>query len=203
MEEHIPATFHHMLMLPGTLLLLLVVPLALLLVYGSWLLVLMSSLTLFAFLWLLAKYTWKKHMAACLRTDLADITKTYLSGCASCFWVVERGGQVVGIVGALPVKKPLLQKKQLQLRHLCVALEHRGEGIAKALVRTVLQFARDQGYSEVVLSTSMLQCAALALYQQMGFQKTGQSFFTRISKLRDTPLIHFTYHLTSAQEGGL
>ena len=36
MEEHIPATFRHMLLLPRTLLLLLGVPLTLFLASGSW-----------------------------------------------------------------------------------------------------------------------------------------------------------------------
>uniref|UniRef100_A0A287DFQ1 Probable N-acetyltransferase CML3 n=1 Tax=Ictidomys tridecemlineatus TaxID=43179 RepID=A0A287DFQ1_ICTTR len=191
MTEHIPTSFHYMLMQPQILLFLFRVPLTLFL------------FILLAFLWLLAIYTWRKYMIMCLCIDLADITNSYMSACGSCFWVAESGGQVVGIVGALPVKNPPLQKKQLQLYHLSMALEHRGKGIGKALVRTVLQFAEVQGYSEIVLSTSMLQYAALALYQWMGFQKTGQSFFTRISRLRNTPMIHLRYRLPCAQEGSL
>lgn len=200
MEEHIPATFRHMLLLPRTLLLLLGVPLTLFLASGSWSLVLLSILTLFVALWLLAKYTWEKYVAFCLHTDMADITRTYLSSCYSCFWVAESRGQMVGMVGALPVKDPLLQKQQLRLCHLSVSLEHRREGIGKAMVRTVLQFARMQGFSEVVLTTSMLQYAALALYQGMGFQKTGETFYTYISRLRKSPMIHLKYCLISPLE---
>ncbi|XP_034368109.1 N-acetyltransferase family 8 member 7 [Arvicanthis niloticus] len=203
MEEHIPASFRHMLLLPRTLLLLLGVPLALFLVSGSWLLVLLSILTFFVALWLLARYTWEKYITMCLHTDMADITGTYLSSPYSCFWVAESRGQTVGIVAALPVNNPLLQKKQLQLRHLSVSLEHRREGIGKALVRTVLQFAQMQGFSEVVLATSMLQYAALALYQGMGFQKTGETFFTFISRLRKSPMIQLKYCLASPLEGDL
>lgn len=83
------------------------------------------------------KYTWEKYIAVCLVTDLADITATYLSSRDSCFWIVESRGQMVGMVAALPVKDPLLQKKQLRLCHLSVSLEHRREGIGKAMVRTV------------------------------------------------------------------
>lgn len=203
MEEHIPTTFRYMLLLPRTLLILLGVPLTLFLVSGSWLLVLLSTLTLFGSLWLLAKYTWDKYMAMCLHSDLADITRNYLSSHDSCFWVAESRGQVVGMVAALPVKDPLLQRKQLQLRHLSVSLEHRREGIGKAMVRTALQFAEMQGFSEVVLTTSIFQYAALALYQGMGFQKTGKSFFTFVSRLRNSPVIHLKYCLTSALKGDL
>ncbi|CAO2605631.1 N-acetyltransferase family 8 member 3 [Lemmus lemmus] len=131
----------------------------------------------------------------CLVTDTADITATYLSSRDSCFWIAESRGQLVGMVAALPVEDPLLQKKQLRLCHLSVSLEHRREGIGKATVRTVLQFARARGFSEVVLTTSTFQYAALALYQGMGFPKTGESVFAFISRLMKSPVIHLKYYL--------
>jgi ribosomal protein S18 acetylase RimI-like enzyme len=199
MEEYIPATFYHMLILPHSLLLLLGVPLSLLLVYNSWVLAIVCSFALLLFLWLLARYPWRQYVVTCLGTDMADITKSYLSGCGSCFWVAEHGGQVVGIVGALPVRDPPLGRKQVQLFHLSVALKHRGEGIAKALVRTVLQLAQDQRYSEVVLDTSALQHGAIALYQHMGFQKTGESLIGPIARLVAFPTVHFMYYLPSGK----
>jgi hypothetical protein len=164
MEEYIPATFYHMLILPHSLLLLLGVPLSLLLVYNSWVLAIVCSFALLLFLWLLARYPWRQYVVTCLGTDMADITKSYLSGCGSCFWVTNHGGRWVRMVGALPVKDSPVGRKQLQFFHLSVALKHGGEEIAKTLVRTVLQFAQDKGHSEVVLQTGMLQCRALALY---------------------------------------
>ncbi|KAM6180317.1 putative N-acetyltransferase CML1 [Erethizon dorsatum] len=201
MVEHIPAAFRHTLMLPRTLVFLIGVPLCILLVSGSWLLAFVSSLTLLVFLRLLVGYPWKQYVVTCLRTDMADITKSYLSACGSCFWVAESGGQVVGTVCALPVENPPLGKKQLELFHLSVAVEHRGEGIAKALVRTVLQFARDQGYGEVVLDTSIVQRSALSLYLRMGFQETGQLFLSIIMRLVAIPTFHLTYHLPTDGRG--
>lgn len=197
--EHAPTTFRHILKLPQTLALLLGGPLALFLVSGSWLLALVAGLTLLAALRFLAQYPWTQYVSNCLRTDMRDISKSYLSEPGSCFWVAECEGQVVGTVGALPAGEPTLRKEQLELLHLSVAWEHRGQGIAKALVRTVLQFARDQGYSEVVLSTSMLQYSALALYQRLGFRKTGQHFFAKSWELIAVPAFHLTYRLPSAQ----
>uniref|UniRef100_A0A8C0WU41 Uncharacterized protein n=1 Tax=Castor canadensis TaxID=51338 RepID=A0A8C0WU41_CASCN len=49
MEEHIPATFRHMLMLSHILLLLLGEPLSLFLVYDSWILATVCSFTLLLF----------------------------------------------------------------------------------------------------------------------------------------------------------
>lgn len=202
MVEHIPTTFRHLLRLPQTLLFLIGVPLCILLVSGSWLLACVSSFTLLVFLWLFVGYCWKQYVVTCLRTDMADITKTYLSACDSCFWVAESGGQVVGIVCTLPVENPPPGKKQLELFHLSVSMEHRGEGIAKALIRTVLQFARDQGYGEVVLDTTLVQQSALKLYLHMGFQETGQFFLNTIARLLAVPTLHLTYHLPTAGHGG-
>ena len=134
--EHIPATFCHILKLPQTIVLLLGGPLAVILVSGSWVLAFLASLALLAALRFLAKYPWKQYVAMSLHTDMSDITKSYLSEHGSGFWVAESKGQVVGMVGALPVKQPTLQKEQLELLHLCVAPEHRGQGTRPGLWRS-------------------------------------------------------------------
>lgn len=200
-SERIPDTFRHVLMLPRTLVLLVGVPLSLLLLFSSWLLAIMSSITLLALLRLLTKYPWDKEMATFLHTDMADIPKTYFSGHDSCFWVAESGGRVVGTVSTLPARNPPLGKKQLQLFHLSVAKQHRGLGIAKALVRTLLQFAQDHGYQEVVIDTTILHHSALGLYQTMGFQKTGQCFPDTIWRVLAIPVIHLTYHVPVRGQG--
>ncbi|ELW64019.1 putative N-acetyltransferase 8 [Tupaia chinensis] len=171
--EYAPITFRHILKLPRTLVLLFGGPLAVLLASGSWLLALATNLTLLVLLRLFAKYPWNEFKVLVLQSDMSDITKFYLCDHGSCFWVAESEEQVVGMVGALPVNDPTLWKQKLQLLHLFVDSGHRRRGIAKALVRTVLQFAQDRGYREVVLCTSMLQHSALALYRSMGFQKTA------------------------------
>ena len=199
-EEYIPSTFRHVLRLPRTFLLLLGVPLALVLVSGSWILAVICIFFLLLLLRLLARQPWKEYVAKCLQTYMVDITKSYLNVHGACFWVAESGGQVVGIVAAQPVKDPPLGRKQLQLFRLSVSSQHRGQGIAKALTRTVLQFARDQSYSDVVLVTGLLQQGAVTLYYSMGFQKTGESFVDILTWLVDVSLIHFIYPLPSAQK---
>ncbi|KAG8518751.1 putative N-acetyltransferase 8B [Galemys pyrenaicus] len=197
--EYVPTTFYHTLKLPRMILLLLGVPFAVFLVTGSWLLALLANISLLTALWFLVRYEWIKFVDMSLRTDMSDITKSYFSEHGSCFWVAECEGQVVAMVGALPAKDPVLRKEQLELLHLCVALRHRGRGIAKALVRTVLQFGQDQGYGAVILSTSMMQHSALALYQHMGFQKTRQYYNSFWYRAFDVSVIRFIYHLPPAQ----
>ncbi|XP_028718961.1 N-acetyltransferase family 8 member 2-like [Peromyscus leucopus] len=202
MEEHVPAIFRRMLTLPRTLLPLLGVLVTIALVSGSWLLATVCSFLVLFCLWLLIWLVCRDYVATCFHTDLADITKSYLNARGS-FWVAESGDQVVGTVGCLPVKDPPSGKKQLQLFRLSVSSEHRGQGIAKALVRTVLQFARDQGYSDVVLETSIVQYSALALYQAMGFQKTDEYFASITMRLMALSIFRFTYSLPFAWEPGM
>ncbi|KAM9212120.1 N-acetyltransferase 8 [Dugong dugon] len=198
LTEYVPIAFH-MLRLPQTLMLLLGGALTLFLVSGSWLLALIASLSLLAALRFLAKYPWTQCGVRAFNTDLSDITKTYLSVLVSCFWVAESEEQVVGMVGCLPAEDPTLQRKQLELFHLCVTFKHCGQGMAKALVRTVLQFAWDQGYSEVVLAATVLQDSALGLYQSLGFQKIHKFFFSMSFRIITVPAICLIYHPPSAQ----
>ncbi|NP_075982.2 probable N-acetyltransferase CML5 [Mus musculus] len=200
MMEHIPAAFRYTLLLPQTLLFLFVMPLTIVLVFGSWLLAVICIFFLLLLLRLLAGQPFKDYVAQCLQTDMADITRSYLNAHGS-FWVAESGGLVVGTVGGLPVKDPPLGRKQMQLFHLSVSSQHRGQGIAKALVRTVFQFARDQGYSDVVLETSVIQQSAITLYEAMGFQRTGKySEISIIKWLITFSIIHFTYSFPSTQK---
>ncbi|XP_026633198.1 N-acetyltransferase family 8 member 2-like, partial [Microtus ochrogaster] len=137
MIEHSSASFRRMLTLPQILLTLLGILLTIVLVYGSWLLATLCCLFVLLCLRLFDWLFWRNYVSTSLQADMADITKSYLNARGS-FWVAESGDQVVGIVGCLPVKNPQLGRKQLQLFRLSVSSQHRGQGIAKALVRTVL-----------------------------------------------------------------
>ncbi|NXR06487.1 CMLO acetyltransferase, partial [Semnornis frantzii] len=57
----------------------------------------------------------------------------------------------------------------LALKRMAVRKGYRGSGIATALGRTVLAFARQSGCQAVVLNTLMVQHEARALYERLGF----------------------------------
>lgn len=198
LKEHIPASFRHLLTLPRTLLVLVGVPLVTVLLSDSWLLAVICIFFMLLFFWFLVSHAWNNYVSKCLHTDMADIPKFYLNARGSCFWVAESEGEVVGIVGGLTVKNPPLGREQLQLFRLSVSSQHRGQGIAKALVRTVLQFARDQAYSDVVLETGAVQQGAVTLYYTMGFQKTREFFMDTLMWLLDLSVVYFTYSFPSA-----
>ncbi|XP_006881061.1 PREDICTED: probable N-acetyltransferase 8B-like [Elephantulus edwardii] len=197
MAQYYSITFRHLLKLPRTHVLLLGGPLALYLASGSWALALLADVALLGTLWLLARYIWLNIMNESLLTDMADITKAYFSEPGSCFWVAECREKVVGIVACLQVGDPTLRGKQVELVHMFVALEHRGQGLAKSLVRTLLQFARDQGYREVVLSTTILHRVAHRLYQGLGFRRTHTYYASIIWRIAAIPIIYFVCPLPS------
>lgn len=102
-----------------------------------------------------------------LDEDLQDIRKSYMQGDGSCFWVAEVQGVIGGTVGILPVKD---EPGCWELKRISVRKKFRGQGMAKALCKTALDFVINQGVEDVVLYTSMVQTDAHQLYKSVGFQ---------------------------------
>uniref|UniRef100_A0A3B3R511 N-acetyltransferase domain-containing protein n=1 Tax=Paramormyrops kingsleyae TaxID=1676925 RepID=A0A3B3R511_9TELE len=102
-----------------------------------------------------------------LNEDLQDIRKSYMQGDRSCFWVAELQGVIGGTVGILSAKD---EPGCWELKRISVRKEFRGQGMAKALCKTALDFVINQGVEDVVLYTSMVQTDAHQLYRSVGFR---------------------------------
>ncbi|XP_074078100.1 N-acetyltransferase 8-like [Macrotis lagotis] len=157
-------------------LILLGVPILLVLGSGSLLLSLLSFFVISTGQWLTFRKSAFQYVDRALQTDLLDIQKSYLSTRDSNLWVAESEHQLVGIVAARPAERPKRGGKYLELLRLSVKREHRGQGLARTLVQTVLQFARDHGYDGVILETSDSNHAAQRLYESLGFHKSHESW---------------------------
>ncbi|XP_051830210.1 N-acetyltransferase 8-like [Antechinus flavipes] len=197
MLEQVAAHFWHLLKRPPGFLLLLGGPGALLLGSGSLLPPLLALLALLPTLWLLARYPSSCYVDHTLHTDMRDIGATYLSDPGSCFWVAESGGGAVGLVCARPAPEAP-DRGQLELLHLSVRREHRGRGVAKDLVRTVLRFARARGYGGVVLTTASLNAPARKLYESLGFGKSHETLTGPTWSPVTISLAHYQYALPLA-----
>nr|XP_056711900.1 N-acetyltransferase family 8 member 3-like [Euleptes europaea] len=170
-QEHAPAGCWHVLRFPQTHLLLLAIFLVTYMISAS---LLFSCGVVAAFLvmgWMRMKGLWAAYVQAALVSDMLDIRKTYLEPKDCCFWVATSGEEVVGMVAAVQPEDPSQRGKALELKRMSVAKRHRGHGLSKALTRTVICFAQERGYQEVVLGTSMVQYAAQRVYEGMGFRK--------------------------------
>ena len=80
-------------------------------------------------------------------------------------WIAERNGERIGSV--FLVKE---SEEVARLRLLLLTPSARGLGLGKRLVETCVAFAREAGYSEVVLWTHAVLTAARGIYAAVGFQ---------------------------------
>ncbi|MEE6512271.1 hypothetical protein FKM82_019215, partial [Ascaphus truei] len=194
--EHTRAAFDHTLTLPHIWLFMLVVFLLPLLTTGSITLSLLAGALATAGLWLCNKYIYRSYVQRSLSEDLRDIRTHYLQGGGGGgFWVAEAAGEVVGMVAAEPASHPA-GERHTELRRMSVARSHRGTGVGKVLSRTVIDFARERGYSAVILTTTSHQINAHRLYEKMGFRCTRTfSAPSLISKLIDFRVLSYQYDI--------
>ncbi|XP_078533325.1 putative N-acetyltransferase camello [Lissotriton helveticus] len=176
LKEYIPPFRKYVLTLPRTKLFLLGVYIAILMGFQrSYISGLQATLCATAalcgtlsFVWWGADYTFSNYIQRILKEDMLDIQKYYIQRRRACFWVAESNGKVVGMAAARPYSSRD-GETTVELLRLSVSKEHRGQGIGKALCRTVVNFGRQEGYESVVLDTAMIQNVASKLYESFGF----------------------------------
>jgi putative acetyltransferase len=86
------------------------------------------------------------------------------------FWTVWEGGTLVGC-GALKA----LEATHGEIKSMRTAAGHQRKGVAAALMRHILQVARERGYRRLSLETGSPDAflPARAMYERFGFQKCG------------------------------
>lgn len=93
-------------------------------------------------------------------------------------WIVQYDGQVVGTVAAVP------KEQSLYIRSMAIRTEARGLGLGKLLLEQVENFARQQGFRRLFLSTTPFLDSAIRLYEQFGFIRVDEG----PHELHGTPL---------------
>ncbi len=92
--------------------------------------------------------------------------------CTSMVWAAQRNGTLVGVACLAPGMSDREKHKGF-IWGVFVSPEVRGQGISRALLTTLLNWA-DQHYEQVTLTVTATNSAALALYQQAGFDVFGR-----------------------------
>jgi len=112
---------------------------------------------------LLAQFQKSPSATATLRRDHPDID-------------AEEGGDFVGCVALRPLtlahdsKAGQVEQRACELKRLYTLPSARGLGIGRALLLTIVEIARDRGYTHMYLDTLIPRMAgAMKLYQNMGF----------------------------------
>ncbi|WP_067692958.1 GNAT family N-acetyltransferase [Nocardia jejuensis] len=101
--------------------------------------------------------------------ELADTAKR--AGLAQILVAVRAGV----VAGSLTVARPgtefadIARPGEMEFRMLAVSKGARGAGVGSALVRAVIELARDEGFDAVVLTTMGGMADARRMYDRMGF----------------------------------
>ncbi|MEE6527341.1 hypothetical protein FKM82_028653 [Ascaphus truei] len=196
MSEYVPSVCVHVLKQPWVLFVLTCTFLSLLVSSKSLILPVLAITLLLALGRHLLGYFWSLYIEHCLKEDLQDIQKTYMEGKGSHFWVAEAEENIVGTVAVKPSDD---RGSELVLKRMSVRKDFRGLGIAKALSRQVISFARQGGYQSVVLNTLMVQHEAQRMYESVGFKKYVEFVLPTIyGKLVNFIISKYRYDILSA-----
>lgn len=93
-------------------------------------------------------------------------------------WIALRDGTIVGTVSVV------LQGAALYVRSMAVLPAARGQRVGELLLDEVERFAAAQGYARLFLSTTPFLARAIRLYENSGFQRSGDG----LQDLFGTPL---------------
>lgn len=115
---------------------------------------------------------------------------TYATRRNGFFWIVERHGEIVACIGAMPTDCGA----GIELVKLYVRADQRGQGLARDLIRRVEGFARslDAGFIELWTDTRFV--TAHAVYAACGYETHGQT--RTLDDLSDTVEYRFEKRLT-------
>ncbi|KAF8162689.1 acyl-CoA N-acyltransferase [Crassisporium funariophilum] len=104
----------------------------------------------------------------------------YAPTAASCFWVAESyredseddsHTEIVGSIGLgeCTPKYPHNDKSIADMRRMIVSRKYRRRGIAKVLLETLIDRARNQGIKTITLTTTIYQPGAVIMYEKYGW----------------------------------
>ena len=104
-----------------------------------------------------------------LDEEILRIPDYYQNTPGSGFWVADLSGAVVGMAGI-----ERLNDTEAEVRRMYVDTDYRRRGIGVRLLSHLEDFCIEEGYRCILLSTSEVQEAALALYKAQGYRLVGE-----------------------------
>ncbi|MFE3642672.1 GNAT family N-acetyltransferase [Streptomyces sp. NPDC059169] len=117
-----------------------------------------------------AEYGWNTDFEALVARIVADFAQDH-DHRSERVWIAELDGRPVGSVMCVADEAPATAR----LRLLLVDPGARGHGLGDRLVQTVVNFAREVGYRELVLWTNDVLTAARRIYQRAGFTLVAET----------------------------
>ena len=118
----------------------------------------------------------EQYIALSLREEIERIDEYYEETKGRSFWVAVDGERLLGNYGLEPSGP-----RAFELRRMYVEPSLRRQGLARAMLGHAEQTCLRQGRSELYLSTSEIQTAAIALYRASGYQLVREEIAQSIS----------------------
>jgi N-acetylglutamate synthase-like GNAT family acetyltransferase len=102
-----------------------------------------------------------------MQPDLKEISKYYQVNNGN-FWIAKMNDEVIGTISLLDIGN-----RQGALRKMFVNKNFRGKafGVGKKLLDTLLDWARQKGFSEIFLGTTEKFTGAQKFYEKNGFEE--------------------------------
>jgi putative acetyltransferase len=109
-----------------------------------------------------------RYIQTSIDGEMSQLRDIFSETRRNAFWVVEAGGEIIGIFGI-----ECRDDETTELRRMYLDGRHRGRGIAQRMLQCAETRARELGFARLILSTSELQRAAIAFYQKSGYRLVG------------------------------
>jgi putative acetyltransferase len=90
----------------------------------------------------------------------------------SYYYIATIDNKVVGGAGIFPTEN--LPKGTCELVKLYLHKDARGTGLGKQLLNTAMQWAKENGYTQVYLESMPELSKAVTIYENVGFQRINQ-----------------------------
>ncbi|KAH7329693.1 acyl-CoA N-acyltransferase [Stachybotrys elegans] len=112
------------------------------------------------------EYGFDDRFEALVARITADFLENFDSAMERC-WIAER---VDKFLGSIMLVKDKEHENAAKLRLLAVSAESRGLGLGSTLVQEAIRFAKEAGYTSIVLWTQSSLVGARKIYAKAGFQ---------------------------------
>jgi ribosomal protein S18 acetylase RimI-like enzyme len=100
----------------------------------------------------------------------------HLRGGTSAIFLAFDGDDAVGFAQLFPTSSTVGLGRSLILEDLYVVPQSRRQGVAAALIRRSVAYARDVGAVSMFLETAKTNTAAQALYERAGWEREGRFY---------------------------
>ena len=117
--------------------------------------------------------------------DLTHINESYFDS-GGAFWVAQENDSIIGCIGFLP-----LSSEVGVLKKFFVDENFRGKGVSTSLYKSFITFAKEKGFTTVILDTPSVAKRSHAFYKHVGFQQVSKEDIPVIYEYTDRNSLFF------------